>query len=120
MNARAAFVNDLWLLASRAEARRFRRATRDVAATQRRLLQAYLAENRDTVFGRRHDFASLTPEAYARRVPLSTYDDYVEPIGHIADGEHGVLTAAPVQMFELSSGSAAATKMIPYTAALKA
>src|ERR1044071_7649078 len=102
MNARAAFVNNLWLLSSRAEARCFARAIRDVAATQRKLLQAYLAENRDTVFGRRHDFAALTPEAYARSVPLATYDDYAAPIGRIANGEPGVLTAAPVQMFELS------------------
>ena len=37
----------------------------------------------------------------------------------MADGEAGVLTAAPVLLFEPSSGSTAPSKLIPYTAALK-
>ena len=37
----------------------------------------------------------------------------------MADGEANLLTADPVLLFEPTSGSSAATKLIPYTAALK-
>ena len=43
-----------------------------------------------------------------------------EAIDRIGRGEANVLTAEPVRMFELSSGSTSASKMIPYTATLKA
>jgi len=111
----AAFANHLWLASARGAARKFRAAAQNVAGTQSQLLKNYLSRNRDTVFGQTHDFASLD---YSR-LPFSTYDDYLEYIERIANGEQNVLTAEPVHLFELSSGSTAASKMIPYTRSLK-
>ncbi len=114
-------ANSLWVASCRAEWRRFQQALGRVEATQARLLRGYLAANAGTAYGRRHGFAALdTPQAYQKRAPLTTYDDYAGAIDAIGRGESGVLTAEPVRMFELSSGSAAASKLIPYTAGLKA
>ena len=114
-------VNTLWFTASLPEARRFHRATTQAAETQLRLLKDYLRANQYTRYGRRFNFASINSVAdYQHAAPLTTYDDYAGDIERIANGESNILTAQPVQMFELSSGSTSASKLIPYTASLKA
>lgn len=114
-------ANSLWLLACLPEAHAFRQAQRDVAGTQHRLLLRLLHQNADTVIGRRYRFAHIRSIAdYQARVPLSTYADYQEAIEHIGRGKPGVLTRDPVLLLEPTSGSTAATKYIPYTAALRA
>ncbi len=105
----ASFFNHLWHISSRRAAREFQRAAEDVAETQEHLLQNYLARNRDTVYVAQH-FSNL---------PFTTYDDYLPYIERIAEGEQNVLTTEPVKMFELSSGSTTASKMIPYTRTLQ-
>ena len=118
---RAALANTLWLAASLPESRRFHNATTHLEETQTRLLKHYLRANQHTDYGRRFNFASIhSVEDYQDLVPLTTYDDYVSDIERIANGESNILTAQPVQMFELSSGSTSASKLIPYTASLKA
>jgi hypothetical protein len=93
---------------------------RQVAPTQRRLLLALLQRNAHTDFGRGHNFAGLKSVAdYQTAVPITTYQDYQPALERISAGEPGVLTADPVLLLEQTSGSTAATKFIPYTAALK-
>ncbi len=106
---KAALANRLWLLTSRRAAKNFHHAAGRVAETQSQILQNYLSRNRDTVYLAEH----------AAHIPLSSYDDYIPYIERIAYGESNILTAEPVQIFECSSGSAAASKMIPYTPSLK-
>ena len=114
-------ANGLWSLLCLPESRAFHRALGDIAGTQRRLLTRLLRRNADTVYGRRYGFGRLRSVAeYQARVPLSTYDDYREAIERIGAGERRVLTQDPVLLLELTSGSTAPTKHIPYTAALKA
>ena len=115
-----AAANKLWVASCRAEWRRFQRALGRVKETQTGLLKGYLAANGDTDYGRRYNFAALDSiEAFQASAPLTSYDDYAEPIDAIGRGRRGVLTAQPVRMFELSSGSTAPSKLIPYTASLK-
>ena len=116
-----AVANSLWWLLSWPESRRFHLATQDVAATQSRVLEARLRQNAGTVFGRTHSFAHIrSSDEYRRRVPLSISDDYAQVIGRIGDGDAGLLTSEPVRRLEPTSGSTAATKLIPYTASLQA
>ena len=113
-------ANTLWLLACLPEYAAFKQAMRQVAPTQRRLLLALLHRNAPTDFGRRHHFNHLKSVAdYQAAVPISTYQDYQPALARIGAGEPGVLTADPVLLLEQTSGSTAATKLIPYTAALK-
>jgi hypothetical protein len=114
-------ANALWVASCRPEWQRFTRAAEHVKETQAALLSRYLNTNKITEYGRRHQFNSLaSPAQYQARVPLSTYDDYTEYITRIGQGQAAVLTAGPVRMFELSSGSSAASKLIPYTDSVKA
>lgn len=114
-------ANSLWGLVSLPEAIRFRQACRNTAHTQRDLLLRLLQRQAGTELGRRYDFASIRSVAdYQARVPLSTYDDYRAAIEQIGHGWPHVLTREPVLLLEPTSGSTAASKYIPYTAALKA
>jgi hypothetical protein len=116
----ARWLNTAWMLASAGEARAFRRATRQVERTQAALLADMLRANRDTVFGRAHDFRRIDgPRDFQRRVPLSTYDDYADSIRRIAAGETGVLTAERIELLEPTSGSTRGEKLIPYTTTLR-
>jgi len=88
--------------------------------TQAALLRQYLRINQETEYGRKHHFANVqSASQYQKNIPLTTYDDYTEYIQRIEAGETSILTAEPVRMFELSSGSTAASKLIPYTDTLK-
>ena len=120
MNAGALFGNLGWLLASLPEYRRFRAGGSELENTQRRQLAQYLRHNADTVFGRDHGFETIDSwETYSRRVPLRSYDEFEPWIGRISRGEHAVLTADPVRLFEPSSGSSGPAKLVPYTRSLQ-
>lgn len=113
--------NGLWLLLSLRSAFAFRHALRHVAGTQSRVLLRILRRNTETEFGRRYEFRSIRSVAeYQDRVPLSTYDDYEDMIVQIREGGRHVLTREPVQLLQPTSGSTAPTKLIPYTAELRA
>ena len=114
-------ANALWVASCLPEWRRFRRAAERLEETQAALLSRYLSVNKATEYGEHHHFSSITSSSrYQNQVPLTTYDDYVEHIARIGEGHASVLTAEPVRMFELSSGSTAASKLVPYTDSLKA
>lgn len=114
-------ANLLWYLSNLPESIAFHLARRNVSETQEKLLLRLLRRNAATDFGRRYDFASIRSAAeYQQRVPLSTYDDYLPAIQAISEGQAQVLTQEAVLLLEPTSGSTAATKTIPYTAALKA
>jgi len=98
----------------------FRRAVVNLEQVQRRILRNYLIANQNTDYGRRFDFASITSvESFQENVPITTYEDYLEFIDAIGEGQSGVLTAEPVMMFEVTSGSTSASKLIPYTQSLR-
>ena len=113
-------ANALWAASCLPEWRRFQRAAERVQETQTDLLSSYLKQNKTTEYGECYHFDTLTsPSQYQGRVPLSTYDDYVEYVARIGEGAQSILTNEPVRMFELSSGSSAASKLIPYTDSLR-
>ena len=102
------------------EAAFFARACRRARQTQAELLHQMLHENRDTWFGRRHDFATIdSPQAFQQRVPPATFDDFAPLVERIAAGEANVLTREPVLLLEPTSGTSGVEKLIPYTAGLR-
>lgn len=114
-------ANALWVASCLPEWNRFNRAAENIQATQTELLSRYLVQHNATEYGERYHFHGIhSPSQYQARVPLTTYDDYIEYVTRIGAGVRSVLTTEPVRMLELSSGSTAASKLIPYTAALKA
>lgn len=120
MSALARFCNAGWLSLCLPEAQRFRSASADVRGVQSTLLRRLLSRNGQTWFGRQHQFGQIQGAVeYRRAVPLSTYDDYREPIERIARGDQGVLTAERVLLLEPTSGTTSAEKLVPYTAGLR-
>jgi hypothetical protein len=120
MSAVTALAGLAWRVANAPGDRRYRAALQAPEAAQAALLRRYLRAAAGTVFGRAHGFARLRTAAdFRAAVPLRGYDDYHGWIGRVAAGEPGVLTREPVRALQLSSGSTAAAKLIPYTAELQ-
>lgn len=119
--SRTQAANAALLLASAARYWKWRRATRRVEETQRRVLLRILRRNALTAFGREHSFSEIeSADDYHRRVPLRSYEEFANYIERAAAGEPDVLAASPLLMFERSSGSASASKLVPYNGDLKA
>jgi hypothetical protein len=120
MTLAAWVANSVWRLASRPEARRFTRAMTDIEVTQRARLARILHINAGTAYGRRYRFADITSaEAYQARVPLVTHEGLRLEIEAMAAGEPDVLIPGRPSYFVPTSGSTAATKLIPYNDALR-
>ena len=109
---------DAILEAARAEKARFAAALRSPRQTQLGLLDQIIRKNRDTDFGRRNGFSSISDLAsFRRRVPVRSYEDFRCDIDRIALGEADVLTADRIIAFEETGGSETGGKLIPYTEA---
>lgn len=101
--------------------RAFRAALEDPRRAQEEVLRRIIAANARTAFLRDHRVGpDASPDLFRARVPPRTYDELEPFVARAAAGEPAVLTAAPVHLFQPSSGSAAASKLVPYPAPLAA
>lgn len=99
--------------------RRFERAAADPRGAQLAHLGELLRRNAGTAFGREHGLGDVDGlEAFRRRVPVRDYRELTPWIDRVASGETGVLTDERVRMMEVTGGSSAAAKWIPYTSGL--
>ena len=97
----------------------YQTALRRPQYTQAQILHTILRRNQHSQFGQQHAFAHInTPEDYAQRVPIQSYDTLAPSIARHAGGEANILTSSPVIQFEETGGSTAGVKLIPYTAPL--
>jgi hypothetical protein len=109
-----------WLAANAGGWWRFRAALKNPAQAQAAILRRYLAANAETAFGKAHSFSTIrSAREFQDRVPLAGYAEMEPWIARIAAGETAVLTRSPVRTLEVTSGSSAAAKRIPYTAAMQ-
>jgi len=98
----------------------FRRSICDVASVQKKYLEKLIKVNNNTLFGKKYGFRNIDSiEQFQQTLPLSTFDDYLSYIDKIAEGQSNVLTSDKVRLFEPSSGSTSASKLIPYNNTLK-
>jgi len=113
-------ANHLWQASCWPAWRQFRRAAVRLEQVQRSALRDCLVASRDTEYGQRHRFGAISSvESFQEKVPVTSYEDYLEYVEAIGDGQPNVLTADPVVMFEVTSGSTAASKLIPVTRSLR-
>lgn len=79
------------------------------------LLMRILDDNKDTEIGKKYDFASIhSVEEYQKRLPITTYDDYVDYIFRdIYANEKNLMTAYPVRIYCKTSGTLGKHKIIP-------
>lgn len=112
---------EAWLRAQEPEHRRFRDACAKPEEAQWERLSSIVAANADTDFGRAHDFAGIrSPADFAERAPPGNHAANAQPwLARMKAPNDGVLTKAPVQFFERTSGTSGAAKLIPFTARLR-
>jgi hypothetical protein len=95
---------------------RFIAATREPGPAQLRKLLEVVQRNRDTVYGREHDFAGVRTVAdFQQRVPIQSYDALAPYIDRVKRGEKRILTADDPLMFAITSGTTGKAKFIPVT-----
>lgn len=64
----------------------FQEMTKEPGKHQEAFLMKLLRDNKDTELGKKYGFADITSiEEYQQRVPISTYDDYMEYILRMTD-----------------------------------
>jgi hypothetical protein len=84
-------------------------------AQEKKLLEV-VARNKDTAYGRDHDFGSIRSiEDFQRAVPMNTYEALTPYIDRVFAGEQNVLTADVPLMFATTSGTTGRAKYIPVT-----
>ncbi len=94
----------------------FEGATGDPMSAQKKVLFDYLKRNKDTEYGRAHNFSKVSSvEEYKRLVPMSDCDSLRPYIDRMAKGEPNILTMDKPIFFGLTSGTTARQKLIPVT-----
>lgn len=110
-------AQDRYVARARDAKRAFLKALETPDQTQHEAFRRAVDLNRDTAFGRQHDFAAMrSVDDFRQRVPIRDYRALAEWIDRAAAGEAAVLTADPPQLFFSSSGSTGDAKKIPVTA----
>ena len=108
----------LWYLVCLPRWQRFGAALRDPAGAQRRVLARLLRDNRDSDFGRHHQFGAIrSPQEFVARVPLAEYDDFAPAIEAARRTGHYALAAETPFLLEPTSGTSGTPKLIPATRA---
>lgn len=95
--------------------RRIERFIRHPHQAQRELWKLLIEAGRHTEWGILYDYRSVrTPEEYARRVPVQSYEDFHPYIERMMLGEKDVLWNGSVRWFSKSSGTTSTkSKYIP-------
>lgn len=97
----------------------FESSSRNLEKSQCSKLNAILALNADSLFGRSHRFNEIdSVSAFQACVPLSEYEDYVDLLVSHEKVNAGVLTNEAVYCFVETSGTTRGKKRIPYTQSL--
>ena len=97
---------------------RFLAGTRHARQAQRDVLFSKIRRNEESDFGREWGFHDIhTVEDFRRRMPLTTYEDYLPYIERVKQGEISAMfgPGARVLMFALTSGTTDKAKYIPIT-----
>ena len=112
-------IHSIFLLFYKKEYRKYM-SSENILEIQENKLKEILENNKGTLYGKKYNFDKIkTIQDFQKEVPLSKYEDYLPYIEKIKMGEEHILTYEKVKIFELTSGSTSASKLIPYTDSLK-
>ncbi len=117
----AKILNRIWLKSQSRSHNYFINNIHQVHEVQDKILMDYVSNNKNTLFGLRHNFNKIRKyEDYCALIPtVEDFDEYDENIELIKQGKQHILTRDNVLFFEKTSGSTSASKYIPYTRKLK-
>ncbi|MHA1469740.1 MAG: GH3 family domain-containing protein, partial [Candidatus Asgardarchaeia archaeon] len=81
---------------------------------QEDVLRGIINENRDTKFGKQHNFKNIcNVEDYKENVPLLSYGQLKPYIEEIINGNHRILFNYPLKWWVKSTGTTGASKLYP-------
>jgi len=113
------FLYNLWLRFEKVGAQKFLRNIKNFKKIQESLLLNYIEKNRDTLFGKVHNFKEIKSlKDFKKFVPVRDYKGFIEYIEKIKKGEKNVLTSEKI-LFLHPTGGTTGTKLIPYTKTLR-
>jgi len=82
------------------------------------LLMKILRENKDTEYGKLHNFENIhSVEDFRKNVPVNGYEDFVPYIDRMKENEYNLITSSKVLGYSRTSGSSGVPKYIPATEA---
>ena len=115
------FFNKLMVFAGTFEHKKYFLYSNKVEKTQQQKLLKYLYTNKNTSYGRLHNFKNIkTYEEYIQNVPLiHNWQQIQNHIEEISDGHPSILYTEKTTAFEETSGSTAPSKLIPITKGLR-
>lgn len=112
-------IHSIFLFFYKKEYKRYMN-NKNILEVQENKLKEILKNNKNSIYGKKYNFDKIKNIAdFQKEVPLTNYEDYLPYIEKIKMGEEHILTYEKVKMFELTSGSTSASKLIPYTDNLK-
>ncbi|MDR3139216.1 MAG: GH3 auxin-responsive promoter family protein [Treponema sp.] len=100
-----------------------KKASKNALIAQEKALRSFLADAKDTVYGKEHHFEDIlkagTPEElfakYREQVPINEYENLRPYIDRHKKGEADVLFAGKPKMYATTSGTTKEPKWIPIT-----
>lgn len=94
--------------------KKFKRSSKQVERVQDVLLQKIVNKNRDTLFGKEHEFNSIDNyEQFINNVPIRTYEGHRPYIEKMISGESDVLIEGKPFFYNTTSGTTDKAKFIP-------
>jgi hypothetical protein len=117
----ANFWHNLWLQTGKKDHQYFMKYHYLHDKIQKEILMKYLLKNKETTYGKLHNFGKIKSVAeYRKNVPvIEDFGMIQKYIDQISQGHQRILTEEPVLAFESTSGSTGKAKLIPYTGGLK-
>jgi hypothetical protein len=95
---------------------KFELATKFCKETQMKLLKEIIEQNKDTKFGKKHNFNNIkTVEDFRKNIPVHTYDDLMPYIERHIQGEKNILFPGSPISYSTTSGTTGKPKYIPIT-----
>lgn len=84
--------------------------------TQEKVFHQLIAQAKDTVFGKDHDFKNIqTFEDFAKKVPVRDYEALRPYVEKVVDGQTNILWPGKPLYFAKTSGTTSGAKYIPLT-----
>lgn len=98
------------------EARKVKKWSQNPIAAQKKVLNELLAGGKNTLFGKNHNFSTITSyKEFKNQVPVTDYEGLVNYIQKVKKGEADVLwKGKPIYLCK-TSGTTSGTKYIPIT-----
>jgi hypothetical protein len=113
-------VNKMITLVGKKPLNIIKKSTYNPEKHQREFLRSLIENNKNTVFGKDHNFSSIkTYEDYTKNVPIRSYNEFNHYIKMLQKGTEDVLFKGRPALYNTSSGTTGQPKLIPISEPFK-